>query len=73
MSGMVLNDVSVTFIPSTVLKHSRKGRPFNKFGCGVHTNKTLCFIHCLKEYISNPNNLEGILLDLVYCHHKKSI
>ena len=28
---MVLNDLLVTFIPKTVFKHSRKGKPFDKF------------------------------------------
>ena len=26
---MVLNDLSVTFIPTTVFRHSRKGKPFD--------------------------------------------
>ena len=65
MSGMVLNDVSVTFIPSTVLKHSRKGRPLNKFGYEAYTNITLHFVHCFKGYIFKLNNIEGILSDLL--------
>ena len=30
ISGMILNDVSGTFIPWTVLKHYRKGSPLHK-------------------------------------------
>ena len=29
VSNMVLNDLSVTFIPTKVFKHSRKGKPFD--------------------------------------------
>ena len=31
INNMVLNDLSVTFIPTEVLKHSRKGKHLNKF------------------------------------------
>ena len=42
--NMVLNDLSVTFVPTEVLKHSGKGKPLDK--CEY---KTLCVIVCLKE------------------------
>ena len=29
VSNMGLNDLSVTFIPTTVFRHSRKGKPFD--------------------------------------------
>ena len=53
---MVLNDLSVTFIPTEVLKHSRKGKPLDKF-----EYKTLCLIVCLKEYISRRNKHERLI------------
>ena len=31
INNMLLNDLSVTFIPTEVLKHSRKGKPLGKF------------------------------------------
>ena len=31
MSNLVLNDLSVTFIPTEVLKHFRKGKTLDKF------------------------------------------
>ena len=49
---MVLNDLSVTFIPTEVLKHSRKGKPLDKFEYRAYVDKTLCVIACLKEYSS---------------------
>ena len=53
---MVLNDLSVTFIPTEVLKHSRKGKPLDKF-----EYKTLCLTVCLKEYISRRNKHERLI------------
>ena len=39
VSNMVLNDLSVTFIPTEVLKHSRKGKPLDKFEYRLYTDK----------------------------------
>ena len=33
---MVLNDLSATFIPTTVFKHSRKGKPFDNLYIYIH-------------------------------------
>ena len=49
---MFLNDLSVIFIPTEVLKHSRKGKPLDKFEYRAYVDKTLCVIACLKEYSS---------------------
>ena len=54
---MVLNDLSVTFIPTEVLKHSRKGKPLDKFEYRAYVDKTLCVIACLKEYISRRKSM----------------
>ena len=61
---MVLNDLSVTFIPTEVLKHSRKGKPLDKFEYRAYDeDKTLCVIACLKEYISRHNKHEELTTD----------
>ena len=52
VSNMVLNDLSVTFIPTEVLKHSRKGKPQDKFEYRSYTDKKLCIISCLREYLT---------------------
>ena len=43
---MVLNDLSVTFIPTTVFKYSRKGKPFdNLYIDKMQTrNYALCYV-----------------------------
>ena len=51
IKNMVLNDLSVTFIPTKVIKHSGKGKPLDKFDYRVYEDNTLCVIACLKEYI----------------------
>ena len=64
INNMVLNDLSVTFIPTEVLKHSRKGKPLDKFEYRAYDeDKTLCVIACLKEYISRRNKHEGLTTD----------
>ena len=47
INNMVLNDLSVTFIPTEVLKHSRKGKPLHKFEYSTYEDKTLSVIVCL--------------------------
>ena len=51
VNNMVLNDLSVTFIPTVVLKHSRKGKLLDKFEYRSHEDETLYVIACLKEYV----------------------
>ena len=68
---MILNDLSVTFIPETVLKHSRKGRPLDKFEYRAYVDDRLCVIACLKEYISRRNSLEGLTSDQLIVTLKK--
>ena len=65
INNMVLNDLSVTFIPTDeVLKHSRKGKPLDKFEYRAYDkDKTLCLIKWLKEYISRRNKYEGLITD----------
>ena len=48
---MVLNDLSVTFIPTTVFKHSRKGKPFDN----LYADKKLCIISFLREYLARKD------------------
>ena len=40
---MVLNNLSVTFIPTEVLKHSKKDKPLGKFEYRAYEDKTLCY------------------------------
>ena len=59
VNNMFLNDLSVTFIPMEVLKHSRKVKPLDKFEYRAYVDNTLCVIACLKKYISRRNKIEG--------------
>ena len=38
--NMVLNDLLVTFIPTEVLKHSRRGKPLDKFEYRAYEDQT---------------------------------
>ena len=60
---MVLSDISVTFVPTKVLKHSRKGKPLDKFEYRAYPEKRLCIIACLKEYISRRNKHKDLNTD----------
>ena len=55
VSNMVLNDLSVTLIPTEVLKHSRIDKPLGKFEYISYTDKKLCIISCLREYLTRPD------------------
>ena len=50
----------MTFILTEVLKHSRKGKPIDKFEYRAYKDKTLCVIACPKEYISRKNKYERL-------------
>ena len=63
VSNMVLNDLSVTFIPTEVLKHSRKGKPLDKFEYRSYTDKKLCIISCLREYLTRRDEYVGLNTD----------
>ena len=52
LTNMVLNDLSVTFILTEVLKHSRKGKTLDKYEYRSYTDKKLCIISCLREYLT---------------------
>ena len=60
---MVLIDLLVNFLPTELLKHSRKGKRLDKFEYRWCEDKTLCFMACLKEYISRQNKHEGLTAD----------
>ena len=68
---MVLNDLLVTFIPTEVLKHSKKGKPLDKFECRAYKDKTLCVIACLKEYISRRKKHERLTTGQLIITHRK--
>ena len=49
---MVLNDLSVTFIPAEVLKHSRKGKPLEKLNIDHVQIRNYALYHVLGNIIS---------------------
>ena len=68
---MVLNYWSVTFIPTEVLKHFKKGKPLDKFEYRADEDKTLCVVACIKENISRCNKHEGWTTDELIVTHRK--
>ena len=48
---MINNDISVTFTPSHVLKHSRENRNREVFEYLEYPDKKLCVVNCLHEYL----------------------
>ena len=68
---MVLNDRSVTFIPTEVLKHSRKGKPLDKFEYRSYTHKKLCIISCLREYLTRRDKHVSLKTDQLIIAPKK--
>ena len=44
---MVLSDLSVTFIPTTVFKHSRKGKPFDNLYIDNMQTRNYALYHVL--------------------------
>ena len=60
---MVLIDLLVNFLPTELLKHSRKGKCLDKFEYRWCEDKTFCDIACLKEYTSRWNKHEGFTAD----------
>ena len=63
----------MTFTPTEVLKHSRKGKPLDKSEYRAYVDKKLCVIACLKEYISMRNKIEGLTTDQLIITHRKPL
>ena len=73
VSNMVLNDLSVIFIPTEVLKNSRKGKPFDRFEYSSYADKKLCIISCLKKYLVRRDKRVGLNTDQVIITLKKPL
>ena len=71
VSNMVLNDLSVTFIPTKVLKHSRKGKTLDKFEYRSYPDKKLCIISCLREYLPSRDEHVDLNTDQLIITLKK--
>ena len=53
---MVLNGLSVTFIPTTVFRHTRKGKPFDNLDIdNMQTRNYALYILCLREYLARKD------------------
>ena len=63
INNMVLIDLLVNFLPTELLKHSRKGKRLDKVKYRWCEDKTLCNIACLKGYTSRQNKHEGLTAD----------
>ena len=61
----------MTFIPTEVHKHSRKGKPLDKVEYRAHEDKTLYVIACLKEYISRRNKHKRWIIDQLIITFRK--
>ena len=70
INNMVLNDL-VTFIPTEVLKHSKKVKPLDTFEYRAYKGETICVIACLKEYIFRHNKHERLTTDQLIITHRK--
>ena len=66
-----INDLSVTFIPTEVLKNSRKGKPLDKFEYRSYTDKKSCVVSCLGEYITRRDKHVGLNTDQLIITVKK--
>ena len=59
--------------PPTSHKHSRKGKPLDKFEYRAYEDKILCVIACPKEYISRCNKHEGLTKDQLIMTYRKPL
>ena len=61
VDSMIINDISVTFILKIDLKHSRKGKSIDKFGCRAYKDsKRLRVLDFLKENIFQSRKIVGL-------------
>ena len=57
---MILTDMSVTFTPAYVLKHSKAGNKLDTFVYRAYHDKYLCVISCLREYLHRRKKKKGL-------------
>ena len=68
---MVLNDLSVTFIPTEVVKQKLKGKALDKFEYRSYTDEKLCIISYLREYLARRDKHVGLNKDQLIITLKK--
>ena len=68
---MVLHDLSITFILTEVLKHSRKDKPLDKFEFRSYADKKSCIISYVREYLTRRDNHVGLNMDQLIIALKK--
>lgn len=73
VSSFAISDAPITFIPGTVLKHSRIGTPLETFEYTAYIDDMLSILARLKEYISEQNNPEKLTLDQPNLNSKERI
>ena len=69
--NMVLNNLSVTFIPTEVLKHSAEGKSLYKFEYRSYADKKLRIISCLREYLTRRDELVRLNMNQLIITLKK--
>ena len=69
--NMLLNSLSAIFIPTKILRHSRKGKPLDKCEYRSYTNKKLYIISCLREYLTRRDKHVGLNTDQLIIILKK--
>ena len=68
---MVLTNVSATFSPSHVIKHSKQGRKTDTFEYTAYHNTNLCVIDCLTCYVQERNKRVTNDVKKLFITHRK--
>ena len=68
---MVLNDLCDFYLHRSI-NHSRKGKPLDKVEYRSHTDKKLCIISCLREYLTRWDKHVGLSTEQLSITLKKS-
>ena len=68
---MIINNVSVTFAPSSTLKHSRQNRKGDIFEYRSYQNPKLCVVSALKAYLARRNNRVSNSIKELFITYKK--
>ena len=67
----MLTNISATFAPSHVLKHSRQNRKQDIFEYRAYPDKTLCVIDCLNTYIDRRKDRASEVMKRLFLTIKK--
>ena len=71
VNEMIKTEISITFAPSNLLKHSKQHSKLDVFEYRKYHNKKLCVVDCLNTYLDRRQNKVDNTVQKLFISHQK--